>query len=211
METLKKILSKITILFIIGLITSFSALSQDTKALQKAFEDSYNYETKGEYSKAIDGLKKVYDEKSYETNLRLGWLFYMSGLFTESAPYYQKAINLKPYSIEARLGSVYPASALGNWEQVKKQYFEIIKIDPQNSLVNYRMGLIYYGKEDYTKAKTYFEKVINLYPFDYDSIIMYAWTNYKLKNFREAKILFNKALLMKPNDESATQGLELIK
>jgi hypothetical protein len=40
---------------------------------------------------------------------------------------------------------------------------------------------------------------------------MFAWTNYMLGKTREAKILFNKVLLISPNDISATEGLGLIK
>ncbi|MBI4649276.1 MAG: tetratricopeptide repeat protein, partial [Bacteroidia bacterium] len=131
--------------------------------------------------------------------------------FTESITYYQKAMQLMPYSVEVRLGMVYPASALGNWDQVLKLYHEILGIDPNNSVVNYRLGLIYYGREDYTTAFKYFEKVVNMYPFGYDALIMYAWTNFKLGKLREAKALFNKVLLLSPDDTSAKEGLGLIK
>jgi len=40
---------------------------------------------------------------------------------------------------------------------------------------------------------------------------MLAWTNFKLGKLREAKVLFQKALLISPDDESATEGLNLIK
>ncbi len=207
METLRK-----SLFIVIALTTlSFTAFSQDYKAIQNAFEKSYLYEYSGDYSKAIDQLKEVYDESSYEVNLRLGWLTYMAGFFTESAAYYQKAIDLKPLSIEAKFGFTYPASALGNWEQVKNSYKEILKIDPQNSVANYKLGSIYYGNEDYTTALKYFEKIINLYPFDYDGLLMYAWTNLKLGKFREAEVLFNKVLMNQPNDKSAIEGLGLIK
>jgi len=207
METLRKYL----LLIVAGLLLSAVANGQDTKAIQDAFEQSYTSEYSGDYPTAIDILKSVYSEDSYEINLRLGWLTYMAGFFTESTAYYQKSIDLKPLSIEAKLGYVYPASALGNWEQVKTQYYEILKIDPQNSLVNYRLGSIYYGNEDYTTAIKYFEKVVNLYPFDYDGLLMYAWTNLKLGKFREAEVLFNKVLMYQPNDTSALEGLEQIK
>lgn len=207
MDTLKNLLFSA----FIGLVLMSSVQAQDYKAVQDAFEKSYLYEYSGDYSKAIDRLKEVYSEESYEINLRLGWLTYMAGFFTESTAYYQKAIELKPLSVEAKFGSVYPASALGNWEQVKKQYNEILAIDGQNTLANYRMGSIFYGNEDYTTALKYFEKLVNLYPFDYDGLLMYAWTNLKLGKFREAEVLFNKVLMNKPNDESALQGLELIK
>lgn len=209
METLKNRI--LVILIVLFTLSGTSTNAQDYSVIQTAFSESYTYETAGDYSKAVESLKKVYDENSYEINLRLGWLTYMSGLFNEAIAYYQKCITLKPYAIEARFGFVYPASALGNWEQVKTQYNEILKIDPQNSTANYRLGMIYYGKEDYSTAYKYFEKVANLYPFDYDGIIMLAWTNFRLNKLREAKVLFNKALMMRPKDSSALEGLGLIK
>jgi len=193
------------------LITTSILYAQDFDKLQEAFKQSYELEYSGEYSKAIGLMKEVYNEDSYEINLRLGWLTYLSGNFTEAIPYYQKSIQLRPLSVEARLGLVYPASAMGNWTHVENMYREILEIDPENSLVNYRMGLIYYGREDYNAAAKYFEKVINLYPFGYDGIIMMGWANFKLEKHREAKVLFQKALLISPDDESALEGLELLK
>lgn len=189
----------------------FSGFSQDYELTQKAFGESYTYEYTGEYSKAIQALKNVYNESSYEINLRLGWLTYMAGFFTESASYYQKAIDLKPLSIEAKYGYVYPASALGNWELVKKQYLDILKIDAQNTQAHYRLGSIYYGNEDYTSALKHFESIVNLYPFDYDGLLMFGWTNLKLGKLREAEVLFNKVLMNRPGDKSAMEGLGEIK
>jgi len=207
METLKKsILIGIIALFITNL-----SFAQNYKEIQDAFYTSYQHESKAEYPKAIDALKKVYDEKSYEINLRLGWLTYMSGLFTESTAYYQKSMKLMPLSIEAKLGFVNPSAALGNWEQVKTQYLDILKIDPKNYTANYRIGLILYGKKNYMAAVKHYETLANLYPFDYDALIMYAWCNYFLQKTREAKVLFNKALMNHSNDASALEGLSLIK
>jgi len=196
-----------TVLLLIGLNTQ----AQDYSEIQEAFSVSYALEYSGEYSKAIDAIKKVYSEDSYEINLRLGWLTYMAGFFTESAAYYQKSIELRPLSLEAKFGIVYPVSAMGNWEQVKKQYRDILTIDPQNTLANYRLGSIYYGNEDFTTAIKYFEIVTNLYPFDYDGLLMYAWANLKLGKLREAKVLFNRVLMCQPNDKSAIEGLSMIK
>lgn len=209
METLRKTLITLIVFFL------FTGLgfSQNYKASQDAFAASYKHEKAAEYSKAIDDLKKLYDENkdSYEFNLRFGWLYYMSGQFTESCTYYQKAIALMPLSIEAKLGFVNPAAALGNWDQVKTQYVEILKIDPNNYTANYRLGMILYGKQKYTEAFKYFETIANHYPFDYDAMLMYAWEHYRLQKMREAKVLFNKVLLNKPGDSSALEGLSLIK
>lgn len=198
-----------TMLLILSMAVLSPLQAQQAGELENAFKSSYALETEGDYAGAIKLLKGFYDEDSYELNLRLGWLHYLSGLFTESVPYYKRCIALKPLSVEARLGLVYPVSAMGNWTQVEKTYLEILGIDPQNSAVNYRMGLIFYGREEYEEAFRYFEKVVNHYPFDYDSVIMLAWTNFQLGKMREAKVLFRKALLSRPGDESALSGLEL--
>ncbi len=206
MEFLKKIL-----VLAVLLANMQAAYSQNSSTLEQAFSQSYTKENAGEYDRAIDALKKVYNEKSYAINIRLGWLYYLSGRFTDGLAYYQKAIRLMPQSIEARLGLVYPASALGNWEQVKNAYLEILKIDPGHSIANYRLGLIYYGREQFATAIRYFEKVANYYPFDYDANLMYGWTCLKLGKYREARVLFNNALMVKPDDKSAKEGLSFIK
>ncbi len=185
--------------------------AQNGKDLRDAFSLSYKAETAGEYSKAIETLKRVYREDSYEINLRLGWLTYNIGSFAESAAFYNKAIQLMPFSIEARLGFVLPASAMGNWDQVILRYNEILKIDPNHYLTNYRLGLIFYYREDYQTAFRYFERIANMYPFDYDAVIMFSWTQLGLQNNREAKALFNRALLIRPDDASALQGLGMIR
>lgn len=179
--------------------------------VQDAFSTSQAYESRGNFNDAVAVMKKVYQEDSYEINLRLGWVTYLNGLFTESASYYQKAIKLKPYAIEPKLGYANPASALGNWDQVITVYNEILEIDPQNTTANYRLGSIYYGRKDYAKAEKYLEKVLNLYPFDYDTMILYGWTCFQLGKLREATVMFNKVLMNKPKDASALEGLSLIK
>lgn len=183
---------------------------QDYEAIHEAFEKSYTAEKDGDYRKATDYLKAVYDESSFPINIRLGWLSYMNGMFTESLAYYQRAINLKPLALDAKFGYVYPASSMGNWEAVKKQYSDILTIDPQNTVANYRMGSIHYGNEEYETALKYFEKVVNLYPFDYDALVMYAWTHLQLGKYREAEVLFNQALMNQPDGQSAQEGLEAL-
>ena len=207
MEILKQYRLWIIFSLFIPAITLYGQSFKDTK---DAFQQSYIQEATGETVAAVNSLKNVYDEKSYEINLRLGWLSYQSGNFTESIAYYNKAVNLMPYAIEPRFGIVYPGAAMGNWNMVLSQYEKILEISPNNSIAMHRLGLIYYGKQDYEAAKKYFEKVANLYPFDYDALTMLGWSYFKLNNFRQAKVLFQKALLHTPGGTSATEGLDLL-
>lgn len=196
--------------FVLSVLISANVFAQSSDH-QIAFKNSYDKEAKSDFTGAIKDLKGVYSETSYELNLRLGWLHYSAGLFTESMAYYTKAIDLMPASVEAKFGYVYPAASVGNWDQVKAQYENILRIDAKNSQAHYRLGLIYYGREEFDKALQHFQVGFNLYPFDYDFNLMMAWTSLKMGKMREAKVLFNKVLLLSPDDESAIEGLSLIK
>ena len=179
--------------------------------LEEAFAKSYEQEKKGDFTASMNPLKKVYDEASYEINLRLGWLNYNAGLFDESVIFYSKAQKLMPYSEEARFGLILPKSALGKWNEVIELYNKILEINPNNTIALYRLGLVYYGRKDYSNAFPLFKKVVDLYPFGYDGLLMLAWTSYFMGNYNQAKVLFNKVRLYNPNDKSANEGLLLMK
>src|SRR3954468_5705528 len=83
---------------------SVRSFAQTQEQLQSAFKASYANEWKGNYAGALSELKKVYKADSYEANLRMGWLNYNLKDYTAAMQYYQKAIDLKKYSVEARLG-----------------------------------------------------------------------------------------------------------
>ncbi len=203
-------LRKLTSIFSLLLITNF-VFAQDFSAMQKAFSESYVLEKSKNYDEAIKKIKSVFDNDSYEVNLRLGWLEYSAKNYTESQTHYARALELMPYSEEAKFGLVYPKAALGKWTDVINLYNSILINSPNNTLANYRLGLIYYNRKDYSKALVYFKKVVDLYPFDYDGLLMYAWTSFQIGKTREAKVLFNKVLMLSPSDESALEGLGLIK
>ena len=206
MEILKRVLF-ITFLFLIA-----EKLNAQTNAvLQKAFHNSYVNEYNKNYVAAIDDVAPYYSENSYEMNIRLGWLNYLNKNYNSSQSYYLKAVNLKPAAIEAKFGYVKPLSFLQSWDKVLEQYLAIIKIDPQNTQANYWAGVIYYNRKQYDAAIRCFKVVVNLYPFDYDGNHMLAWSNLMAGKKAEARSYFEKALLIKPDDASSTNGLSMVR
>lgn len=211
LKSLSKVLLFVFVLAFVSQINAQNGASTTGDDLITAFKESYMFESKGQFSDAINSITKVYDKNIYEINLRLGWLYYENKQYQESVQYYQTAINLMPYSIEAKLGIVIPFSSMEDWTKVAEQYISILSIDPNNSSVNYKLGMIYYYKPDYEAAYKCFEKVVNMYPFDYYGSLMFAWSNYQLGKTREAETLFNKVLLISPEDTSAQEGLALLR
>jgi tetratricopeptide (TPR) repeat protein len=203
-------LKKITLIAVFTILAN-GVMSQSQTAIQTAFSRSYESEQAKKYSQAINDLKTIYKTDGYFVNIRMGWLYYMAKQYSESIKYYNIAIALKPYAIEARFGCIKPLSAIESWNSVRTHYMQILKIDPQNTVANYWLGVVYYNRKDYNNAIKHFEKVVNLYPLDYDSLVMLAWTKFYLGKLSEAKVLFNQALVIRPSDSSASEGLKLIK
>ena len=202
MEILKRLLF-ISLL----VLCAFKLNAQTNAVLQKAFRNSYNDEYNKNYTTAISDISPYYSENSYEVNIRLGWLNYLNKNYNASQSYYLKATIIKPGAIEAKFGYVKPLSFLQSWDKVLEQYQAILKIDPQNTQASYWAGVIHYNRKQYDAAIKYFRVVVILYPFDYDGNHMLAWATLMTGKKAEAKPFFEKALIIKPGDDSSTDGL----
>ena len=201
-----ELLKKKAVVFCILLFSGLHSFSQTNEEMQNAFKSSYASEYKGDYQTAITAIQGAYKTDSYECNLRMGWLCYKAARYPASMDYYQKAIGLKQYSVEARLGYIKPAGDAKKYDKVYEMYEQILKIDPYNSIANYWIGVTCYTTKKYDIAAKYFELVVNMYPFDYDGNHMLGWTYLSLGRSAEAKLLFHKALLNRPGDTSAMDG-----
>jgi tetratricopeptide (TPR) repeat protein len=174
------------------------------------FSKSYSYESEKNYTQAIEVITNNYDANSYTMNLRLGWLNYLSGEYIKSQNFYKKAIGLESKSIEARLGYVYPTSAMENWDDVIKTYNDILIIDPHNSTANYRLAYIYNYRKEFVKASNYAQKVVLLYPFDYDANYLLGLAYIGQGKIKEAKIHLIRALNYNPNSTEVKNLLSKI-
>jgi len=203
--------AKLLSLVLISQILTLALNGQSDAKIQAAFAESYKAELNTNYGIAVSEIKSVYQADNYSMNARLGWLLFLSKQYTESISYYEKAIKLKPNCIEARFGLIKDHNALENWGKVKEQYEAILKIDDQNTTSLYWLGVLLYNRKEYENAALNFEKIVNLYPMDYGSVIMLAWTKLYQGKTDQARVYFNQALILSPNDASATSGLNQLK
>lgn len=185
--------------------------SQEVKL--KAFNNSIQEESLGNYSKSITEIKNIYKDfkTDYLVNLRLGWLYYLSKDYDNSAKYYKEAIRLSNNSSEALFGLTYPYSAIEKWGEIESIYKGILEKDKYNYTANLRLGQIYLNSTNYLNAKTYLERNIQSYPSDYETNLYLGWTYYYLGNSSKAREYFVNALIAKPSDTSATEGLKYTK
>ena len=203
MKSLKRIFIAVCVLF------SMNTIAQDNKAMQDAFTKSFIAENQGDYKGALSAIKGIYSDKSYLVNLRTGWLSYLSGDYANSVVFYKKACALMPTATEPLWGLVLPFIAQEKWADVENTYKMVVRYDSKNSLVNYRLGMIYFYRKNYVEALKYFDVTLTLFPLDYDAISMTAWTQYYLGKKEDSKVLFNRILLTYPSDASSLEGLAL--
>jgi tetratricopeptide (TPR) repeat protein len=189
-------------------LSTLKKQAQDTNLI-RAFARSYEFSGASNYKAAIEVLKANYDKSSYFTNLRLGWLHYLAGKQNEAAAFYKIATELNASSVEAKLGYALPLEAMGNKNELKTLYESVLTLDPQNTVINYKLGNLYYEKKEYETALKYFEKVTKLYPFNYDGLLMHAWTLYYTDKYADSRAAFYKILCLSPGDRSAMYALTL--
>ncbi|HQQ94300.1 MAG TPA: hypothetical protein PLQ93_07085 [Bacteroidia bacterium] len=194
-----------TLILLFGFLLSHG-LIQAQQNPELAFSKSYLYEYEAQYAKAIKALQDL-NADTYESNLRLGWLNYLNKDYVRSQHHYRKAIALEGNSVEARFGLVLPQSAEGDWNAVLGTYLEILKLDPNNSIANYRTSSIYFNRKDYLHAANYIAKVINLYPFDFDSNLLYGKILAAQAKNADARVYLQKALEYNPQSEEAKTAL----
>lgn len=207
----KYIFLSISIIIIIFVVFSVLAFEQKVDPKITAFNKSLAFETEQDYLNAIKELLNIYDanKDNYLINLRLGWLNYNAGLFTESVIYYEKANKILPNSVEAKIGLTLPLSKLEKWEQVKNVYEQILKIDSKNYTANLRLGQYYLLRGNYSQANKYLSVSYENYPSDYESNLSYGWTQYYIGNKKMAKDLFINVLMLSPKDSLGTIGFNL--
>lgn len=202
-------MKKLIVLGSAFVMLQFSVNAQDVfNNKLAAFSTSYEKEYTQNYDEAIKPLENIYSKDDYEINLRLGWLYYSKGDHNKSVAFYKKAVVLKPSSVEAKLALVNPLSYLGNWDEIVTTYEELLKVDPKNYTVNYRLSMIWYNRKKYAQALIYIKTIQPLYPFDYEANLLAGKINIALGNITDAKSALQKAIIYNP---LSTEPVDILK
>ena len=92
-----------------------------------------------------------------------------------------------------------------------KKFFSVeVKIDNNNTEASYQIASLYYNRKEFRNALKYLEKIIKLYPNNHRIVLLMAWSQLQLSRFGDAKLNFEKVLILNPSDESAQEGLSII-
>ncbi len=129
-----------------------SAQAASETWVKEAYARSITNEKIEDYAgaiKALSGVASAYP-KGYTVNLRLGWLYYLSGRFANSIDHYQAAQMAGPEALEPLQGILLPLMAQTDYPRAEQVANRLLQIDPGNYLGNLRLIeiLLRSGKEE---------------------------------------------------------------
>jgi tetratricopeptide (TPR) repeat protein len=204
------------LLIVLVLLAGLALQAQNPKpsAVISHFNSSIAAEEKSNYADALTEMEAVSEEgkDDYAVNLRLGWLYYQTKNYGQSEKYYRQALALSGQkSVEALLGLSLPLAAKPDWKGVENVYERVLAMDPANYTANLHLGQILMNRGDFARAESLLGTALEHYPATYEVVLSSAWNSYSLGRMRDARLLFERTLMLSPGDTSAQRGLSYLK
>ena len=194
-------------LFAAAISTRAAALTE--VEIRDAYHKSYRYEKAQNYADAIKALAPVATAypAGYTVNLRLGWLYYLSGSYATSRTCYQSAIKTAPDSLEAKLGHTLPLLAQERYDEAETATKQILRLDPVNYTANLRLAFAQRMQKKYDAAEAVLNGMLILYPTDLSLLTEFALIKLAKDQKADAKRVFNDVLTLDPENVIAKAQL----
>lgn len=180
--------------------------------MQEAFQQSYQFEGMGKYNDSVRVLLPYYQSngRDYLINLRLGWLYYLSGAFANSEKHYRAAIQLAPSAVEPRNGYLFPLLAQKRYEDIESIARGTLKLDGNNYFACLRLSFALRMQGKIPAAEAINRQLLRMYPTDVGALIEQGYTALALQRPDEAQKMFQKVLLLDSSNNFAKQGMALL-
>jgi len=164
------------------------------------------YFTKNEYDKAEKEFKTVIrlNPKDAEAHYDLGSIYNLKGRLRDAAIEYQAALDSNPEDTKIRVGVHFNMGSIyikvKNYENAKKEFLSVIKIEPENTDAIFNLGRIYKILKEFENAEKSFKKFIELKPEDVSPHIELGELYAEMKDYESAIKEFQTVLKVKPGN-----------
>lgn len=201
-------------LYLIGLLLILGSWCVAVQAgnlnYYQAFRDSYRYEKMGAYRDAIRAILPVYQEhpRFYLVNLRLGWLYYLSGKYGNAIAHYQKALEIRPQSFEAMLGLSLPLMAQKRWSKVERLMNQLVSQDRYNFYGNLRLAIALRLQNKANLAEKVCRRMLSRYPTSLPFLVELGQDLWWQGKKDEARRVLRQVLLLDPENVVARDLLK---
>lgn len=177
--------------------------------LEAAFAKSIAYEKQQQNADAIKALADLTgpDQRSYFTQLRLGWLNYRSAKYTEAEISYKAALKTMPNATEAKLGLVLVVLAQLRFAEAETLCKEVLAQDPGNYFANLRLAYALRNQSKFDQAEAVNSLLMERYPTDVGVLLEAGLTKVGQKDKPAADQIFKRVLLLDADNAIANQQL----
>ena len=178
-------------------------------AAMDPWTESYRLEALSQYDNAAKVMGSIIknNPKNNFAVSRRGWLNYLRGVHNESIRDYQKALDINPKSLDARLGLLLPLIAQQRWREVSSNANKALKVAPWNYYAHVRLMVSEEGEKKWDTLAKHARNVSQRYPSDATVLVYLARANDWMKNNKEARRAYEKVLERVPGHIEATQYL----
>ncbi len=177
--------------------------------IRDAYYRSYGYEKGQNYADAIKAIAPVVSAypQGYTVNLRLGWLYYLSGNQANSKVHYLAAIKSAPASIEAKLGYMLPLLAQERYEEVESVAKQVIRVDASNYYANLRLAYALRMQKKYDASSELLIQLLTYYPTDVKFLTELALVRVAQDQRESARRIFFDVLTLDPENVVAKEEI----
>jgi tetratricopeptide (TPR) repeat protein len=175
-------------------------------AVLEALTKSYQYEKAQNYEDAIKAIAVLKDQ-DYLIQLRLGWLYYLSGNYAKSRQRYQMAIAAAPKAIEPRLGYMLPLLAQARYAEVEAVARQVLTMDSANYYASLRLAVALRLQEKLAPAAEVNVAMLELYPTDVSFLIELGLVHVAQQDQVAARQVFHRVLTLDPENVTAKTQL----
>jgi len=180
------------------------------KEILECYTTSHSHERTQNYDDAISALAPLRrnNARDYTLNLRLGWLYYLSGNYANSRQYYQRAAVVSRSSVETRLGYMLPLLAQERYEEVESVARQVINIDYANYYANLRLAYALRLQKKHDQAEKVLDQMLLLYPSDVSFLTELGLVKEAQNEPQAARQIFYDVLTLYPDNATARYRLE---
>ncbi|MEG3640495.1 tetratricopeptide repeat protein [Magnetococcus sp. PR-3] len=190
-----------------GLVTQVWAGENDW--VRKAYYKSYDYARTQSYRPAIRAMLPVHKQypKGYTVNLRLGWLYYLAGLYADSIRHYQTAMEAAPESVEAMLGMTLPLMAKQQFGQVELICNRLVYKDYYNIVGSVRLAWSLRKQGKLALGLKVTERLLVRHPTNVSLLTEQGQILHAMGKKQAALHLFDDLLTLDPENSTALKAL----
>jgi tetratricopeptide (TPR) repeat protein len=201
---------RIALLFILAIPVFSQTVRMSEDEIRETYYKSYNYEKAQNYPDAIKALQVAFRAypAGYTLNLRLGWLYYLSGKYANAEQHYLTAVKVAPSSIEAKLGYTLPLLAQERYEDVEAIARQVLRVDLSNYFANLRLVIALRGQDKDETAEKIADAMLNLYPTDVALLSQKALLRIDAGDKATARARLQDILILDPQNVLAREKLK---